>query len=414
MFLFVVSVLVALIVSALCSLAEAVLLSLTPSQVADLSNKNPQAGQVWRSFKTNIERPIAFILILNTSAHTIGASIAGSQFDELWGDEWIWLFSLVFTFAMLQFTEILPKGLGVRFNRKLASYIAGPLSAMVHVSLPLIKLVHWVNAPFNIERAKPGQPSTTEEIRALASMARLSSEISGLQEYVIRGASRLSQTKIRQVMIPVEQVSFLSTSQSLEQALTSAENDSHTRFPVCKGIDRCEIVGYVNFKDMVTLARKKPDSPSIESVLRSIPFISPDDSVADRLRTFIEQHIHIAAVKDEKGQVLGLVTLEDLLEEVVGEVEDEFDRLPRDIQQVPPNTWIAGGGVPVSQVAVKLEISLTDPEGNLSRWLGTKLKQPYKSGQAYIEADHTFTVRRIRRGHIFDVIIQKQNLSLKA
>ena len=87
---------------------------------------------------------------------------------------------------------------------------------------------------------------------------------------------------------------------------------------------------------MVTLARKKPDSPSIESVLRSIPFISPEDSVADRLRTFIEQHIHIAAVKDEKGQILGLVTLEDLLEEVVGEVEDEFDRLPRDIQQVPP------------------------------------------------------------------------------
>ena len=250
MFLFVVSVLVALIVSALCSLAEAVLLSLTPSQVAELSIKNPRVGQVWRSFKTNIERPIAFILILNTSAHTIGASIAGSQFDELWGDEWIWLFSLVFTFAMLQLTEILPKGLGVRFNRKLASYIAGPLSAMVHVSLPLIKLVHWVNAPFNIKKTKPGQPSTTEEIRALASMARLSSEISGLQEYVIRGASRLSQTKIRQVMIPVEQVSFLSTSQSLEQALTSAENDSHTRFPVCKGSrsvrDRriCEFQGH--------------------------------------------------------------------------------------------------------------------------------------------------------------------------
>jgi CBS domain containing-hemolysin-like protein len=131
MFIFVVSVLVALIVSAMCSLAEAVLLSLTPSQVADLSNKNPKAGQIWRTFKTNIERPIAFILILNTSAHTIGASIAGSQFDELWGDEWIWLFSLIFTFAMLQFTEILPKGFGVRFNRKIAPYIAGPLSAMV-------------------------------------------------------------------------------------------------------------------------------------------------------------------------------------------------------------------------------------------------------------------------------------------
>ena len=307
MFLFGVSVLVALIVSALGSLAEAVLLSLTPSQVADLSNKNPEAGQVWRPFKTNIERPIAFILILNTSAHTIGAFIAGSQFDKLRGDEWIWLFSLVFTFARLQFTESLPKGLGVRFNRKLASYIAGPLSAMVYVTLPLIKLVHWVNAPFNIGRAKPGQPSTTEEIRALASMARLSSEISGLQEYVIRGASRLTQTKIRQVMIPVEQVSFLSTSQSLEQVLTSAENDSHTRFPVCKGTDRCEIVGYVKTGD---LDGKNPTLLSKACFARFL--ISPEDSVADRLRTLIEQHIHIAAVKDEKGQVLGLVTLENL------------------------------------------------------------------------------------------------------
>jgi len=215
-------------------------------------------------------------------------------------------------------------------------------------------------------------------------------------------------------MIPVKQVSFLSTSQSLEQALTPAENDSHTRFPACKGVDRCEIVGYVNFKDLVSLARKKPDAPSIEGVLRTISFVSPEDSVANRLRTFIEQQIHIAAVKEENGQVLGLVTLEDLLEEVVGEVEDEFDRLPRDIQHVPPGTWVVGGGVTVSQVAAKLEINLTDPEGNLGRWLGAKLKQPYKSGQAYFEADHSFTVRRIRRGHIFDVIIQKQNLSLKA
>jgi CBS domain containing-hemolysin-like protein len=239
MFLFVVGVLVALIVSALCSLAEAVLLSLTLSQVADLSIKNPRVGQVWRSFKTNIERPIAFILILNTSAHTI----------------------------------------------------ALPLPA----------------------------PSSTK---------------SGV--------------------------------------------------------------------------RKKPDSPFIKACFARFPL------VADRLRTFIEQHIHIVAVKDEKGQILGLVTPEDFLEEVVGEVEDEFDRLPRDIQQVPPSTWIAGGGVPVSQVAAKLEISLPDPEGNLGRWLGAKLKPPYKPGQAYLEADHTFTVRRVRRGHIFDVIIQKQNPSLKA
>jgi Mg2+/Co2+ transporter CorB len=150
MTIFVISVFLALSISAMCSIAEAVLLSLTPSQMADISAKNPKVGLIWKSFKTNIDRPIAFILILNTAAHTIGASVAGAQFDKIWGDKWIWLFSLFLTFAMLQFSEILPKSLGVYFNRRIAPYLARPLAVIVYETLPLIKLLHWINFPFKI------------------------------------------------------------------------------------------------------------------------------------------------------------------------------------------------------------------------------------------------------------------------
>ena len=169
MALFVFSVCLALLVSALCSLVEATLLSLTPSQVAQLSQGHPKLGAIWQDFKSRIDRPIAAILLINTAAHTIGASIAGSQFDQLFGDEWILVFSLVFTYLMLQFTEILPKTLGVKHNRFLALLIARPLAAAVTVLAPVLYLVQWV--PFKGRRRNETTPAA-EEIAALAGLAR--------------------------------------------------------------------------------------------------------------------------------------------------------------------------------------------------------------------------------------------------
>ena len=154
MLLLVAGVLTALLISFLCSLFEAVLLSLTPVQIADISTSRPRLGSIWQGFKANIERPITVILVLNSSAITIGAAIGGSQFNKLFGGKWIWLFSLVFTFAVLQFAEILPKIIGVRFNRTLAGIIVKPLTIAITVFEPIIKLVEWLNKPFS---AKAGR-----------------------------------------------------------------------------------------------------------------------------------------------------------------------------------------------------------------------------------------------------------------
>ncbi len=402
MTVFVAAVAVALGVSFICSLMEAALLSLTPSQVADLSARHARIGSIWRGFKNNIERPIAVILILNTAAHTIGASVAGAQFDELFGDQWIWLFSLLFTFAMLQYTEILPKTLGVHFNQTVAVWIARPLVLAIRLFTPVIHVLHLLNRPFEGRRTNKRAPATLEEITSLAMMARLAEHIGPRQERIINRATKLSQTSVQQVMIPLEQVSMLSTAQSLHQALVTAHIDAHTRFPVCEGDDRSRVIGYVNFKEMIYYMSTNPSDPSLKGIIRPVHFVEPESSASDLLNTFIDQHEHMAIVRDTQGRCLGLITLEDLIEELVGELEDEFDRLPRHIHALSGGTWMFGGGVPAREVTVKLGAPAVAAIGTLAAWLERELGQPPKPGQVLRHEGVEFVVRRVRRGRVFE------------
>ncbi len=405
MTLLIVSLLVALGVSFLCSVLEAVVLSVAPSQIAAISIKKPKLGAIWLGFKTHIQRPIALILILNTAAHTIGATVAGAQFSGLFGHKWIWLFSLVFTFVMVQFTEILPKTLGVRFNRELAGVIAVPLNSVVTVLMPLLRFVHWINRPFEAKRSSSAFAATAEEIAALAGLARLSNEISFHQERIIKGASHLARHKVHEVMIPAEQVAFLSTSQTLAEAVIAAHMDIHTRFPVCEKNDKNNIVGYVNFKEMIYFMRTNPQDPSFRGIIRPVHFASPDGSAADLLQVFVEQHIHIAIVRDEKNVTLGFVTLEDLVEELVGEIEDEFDKLPRMFHALSGGTWMVGGGVNMTEIAKGLSNPRLEGSEKLSVWLANGLGRLPKPGDIYRQAGVEFAVRRVRRGKVFEVAV---------
>ncbi len=403
MTIFIASLAVALCVSFFCSLVEAALLSLTPSQVADLSSRHPAIGAIWRRFKSNIERPIAVILTLNTAAHTIGAAVAGSQFDDLFGEQWIWLFSLLFTFAMLQYTEILPKTLGVYFNQTIAMWAARPLSVLVKVFTPVIHVLQFLNRPFEGRRAEKRAPSTLEEIASLAMMARDSKHIGAHQEQIISRATKLSQTNARQIMIPVEQVSMLSREQSMMDALIAAHIDAHTRFPVCQDGDRNRIVGYVNFKELVYYMRTNPRDPSMQGIIRPVHFVEPGAMVPDILKVFVDQHEHMAIVRDSANRCLGLITMEDIIEELVGDIQDEFDRLPRHVHSLSGGTWMFGGGVPAAEVVAKLGGLPVPAGGSLAAWLARQLEQPPKPGQAIRHDGIEFVVRRVRRGRIFEV-----------
>ena len=342
--IFLISVLGALSISALCSLLEATLLSLSASQIASISASRPRIGAVWQRFKTDIERPIAAILILNTAAHTIGASVAGAQFDQLFGDEWIWAFSLIFTFLMLQFTEILPKGAGVRYNRRVAVWMAQPLTLLVYVMRPIVILVHGINRLFGWGRsAVESAPATMEEITALAGLARLSKEISTDQERIIKRGMRLSQLKVRDVMRPRVEIDALDIDTPPDEVVGAAAMSGFARVPIYEG-NLDNIIGFIYNKDILrqlhlgwTIEPRKMLHPAI---------LVPETLRLDQLlELFREKRTQMAIVLDEYGGTEGLVTVEDVLEELVGEIHDEHRDQQPEIVRRDDGSWLVDGTV---------------------------------------------------------------------
>ena len=405
MLTFILAVSITLAVSFVCSVCEAVILSLSPAQIAELDNRDGIPGGPWTDFKHNSERPIAVILAVNTSAHTIGAAVAGAAFDEAFEGGGLWIFSIVFTFLMLQFTEILPKTLGVRYNFPLAKRLEPFLVVLVKLFHPLIVVIRWVNRPFEGRKGKGSGPANIDEITALAGLARISNQISSHQEHIIKTASRLSMTKVQTVMIPVEQLVVFSSKTSLMDAVVAAHIDAHTRFPICEDGNPHRVLGYVNFKEMIYSLRTNPKDPTLTGIMHPMHFVSAQTPVADLLKFFVDEHEHMAIVRSDDGKTLGLVTLEDILEELLGSMESEFDRVPHYIHPLSSGMWIVGGGSPISELAARLGKTFPDARGAISNWLTQRLGRTPKAGDTVRVDGCEFLVRRTRRGKVFEAAV---------
>ena len=381
------SVVIAIFFSHCCSLMEAALLSISPSQVAELNRTFPRAGKCLMTLKQDIDKPLAVILIINTAAHTIGAAEAGASLNALYPHNAtaMSIFSLVFTLLMVQYTELLPKTLGVRFN---------------------IKVTQWINKPF--ERRKPEKPTTAEEISALASLARSTQSISSRQERIIKMVPHLSEKSARDVMIDVENISFLTADQTLTDAMNSTANDYHTRYPVCEEDNKNEVLGYVNFKELVAIHRSHPGTVKVNDILRPVPFSEPDDTAAELLEHLTMQNCHITIVRDPAtNTTLGLVTLEDIIEELIGDLDDEFDPLPRTFYSPGENFWVVGGGVPLRLLARDTHLDLPLRAEPVGVWVSRILDRPVRVGDVIRHGNAEFYVRKIRRGQAWEFNLKR-------
>ncbi|MDD3153304.1 MAG: CNNM domain-containing protein [Victivallaceae bacterium] len=406
MTLLIFSVVFALVISHLCSLLEAALLSLTPSQLATIDRRNPKTGFLCRQMKQNIDRSIAVILIVNTAAHTIGAAVAGAEFGRLYGNHWLWVFTLAFTLVMVQYTEILPKTIGVRFNTSIMARAARPLNFMTMFFAPLIAMVGLLNRPFEFRR-KGKEPSTADEISALAAVARNRQQISSRQERIIRAVPQLSATTARQVMLPIDNVSFISTDQSLSDAISKVGVDFHTRYPVCRGNDRNDVLGYVNFKELVAVYRAAPETARLGDLVRPIGFSEPDECVAELLERFATQRCHMAIVRGADQKSLGLVTMEDIVEELMGDLDDEFDPLPRTFYSPSEHLWVVGGGISLAQLGRETNLELPRRAEPVSKWFIRMLGRVPRGGDSYRVGNAEFCVRKLRRGSVLEFNVRK-------
>ena len=315
----------AIIISAFCSIIEAVLYSVPQSQVEVMASSGKKSGLILKKLKKNIQQPITAILTLNTIANTMGAAVAGASAAVVFGEENLVWFSVFFTLIILLFSEILPKTAGVAYARILATWIAIPLNGLVKIMSPLIWLCQAVT--HLIPRQEKEALVSIEEIQAVAVLGRKSGEIEPQQEKVIANILKLQDKTVRQVMTPRTVVFSLSEHLTISEALKQKEQWSrHSRVPVFDK-DQDDVVGVVLSRNVLLSLSEGNKQQKLSELMQPVHFV-PEAAPLNRiLIEFFEHRIHLFVVVDEYGGVTGVISLEDIIEEIVGrEIIDESDK----------------------------------------------------------------------------------------
>jgi putative hemolysin len=295
--------------------------------------------------------------------------------------------------------ELVPKVFALRNKEWVCLKLSRPMAWFSYSVWPAVWLLeNLVSLIMSWGERKWGQADATtraeeaalHELRAAAAEARMSRMIGRREEGIIVSASHLAATRLRQIMLPAEYIGMLVADQSLAEALVAAHQDMHTRFPVTEESGNPQrIIGYANFKDIVSALRLAPGEPSLRNLVRPLRSFREDTSAADCLEQMMRERNHIALVRDAQGKVVGLITLEDIVEELVGEIHDEFDRLPAFVSRLGQG-WVAGGFVPLTQLrdvtGIDLQPLSEKPIYTLSDWIVERLGHPPRGGEE-IEAD---------------------------
>lgn len=327
---------IALGVSFLCSVLEAVLLSVTPSYVAVGLEKRQRSAKLWQHYKGNVERALAAILSLNTIAHTGGAAGVGAQATKIFGEAYLGIVSAVLTLLILIFSEIIPKTLGTLYWRKLA-----PLCAQI------LKLVEWSMYPLVIlaqvltrlmsSGAHHGSVSR-EEIAALANVGVNEGVLTEEESGVIQSMVGLHKLTARDIMTPRPVIFSLDAKQSVADVLAANESIRFSRIPVYAD-NADNIIGFVRKDDLLSAAVKGEQASLVSAYKRNVLSVPSNQALLVLLRSMTLADHQMALVVNEYGDVLGLVTMEDLVETMLGlEIVDETDHCP-DMQVLARELW---------------------------------------------------------------------------
>jgi CBS domain containing-hemolysin-like protein len=322
-----VSVVAAVVVSAFCSLSEAALYSVPWSWIEQLRKQGRSSGELLFSLRSNVEKPITAILTLNTIASTAGAAVAGAAGVAVFGPEELWLFTAGFTVLILVFGEILPKTMGVAYNRPVSVVIAVPIKYMMLVLLPII----WAGGLLGklVAGRRKDPLSSEEDLRAVVSLTRREGVIKPLEELSIKNILSLDRKTASDIMTPRTVVFSLPAQMTVDQARGVGRGVwPHSRIPVYDDEDPENIVGIVYRREVLEALANDQDDIRLGDLMKPVRFVL-DTMTLDRvLVKFLESRMHLFVVLDEYGGVSGVVSLEDVLEEILGkEIIDETDQV---------------------------------------------------------------------------------------
>jgi putative hemolysin len=347
-----------LLVSFLCSILEAVLLSITHSYVALLQERGVAAGDLLARMRSNIDEPIAAILTLNTIAHTVGAAVGGALALRIFGDAWIALFSAALTLAILVFSEILPKTIGATYWQRLGIPAAYVLRALVVLLRPILIPLAWFNRLITPRRQ--GAPIVSRaELEILAGIGRREGTLAEDEWRVVSNIINLSEVRVSDVMTPRTRIAGVDITDGVAGAREVLRETGHRRLPVYEDtVDH--VIGIITVRDI--LRAEDENLEDLRTLVRPVRFVPETKLVGALIREMRRDRISIAVVIDEFGGTAGIVTLEDLVEEIVGEIRDEHDPDFESIRPLKDGTFAIAGTTGIEEVNERLQMELTDDE----------------------------------------------------
>jgi CBS domain containing-hemolysin-like protein len=334
--LLIVYIALAIGVSFLCSIMEAVLLSVSPAYIGVLETEKPGVAARLRELKSDVDRPLAAILTLNTVAHTIGAAGAGAEAAAYFGNGAIGIFSALLTLGILVLSEIIPKTLGAVYWRGLAPTVARMLKPLIYFMYPLVLMSQWF-AKLLTRGEKEGDVSR-EELAALADIGAEEGVFRDGEARLFKSLLRFESLRVSDVMTPrTVVVAFPET--ATVQELAEAKRP-FSRYPIYSN-SRDDITGYVLLSDALAKVGDDAHDTPLGQLRRELVAVPENRSLLEVFEDLVEGGEHIALVIDEYGGTEGIATLEDVIETLIGvEITDETDTT-EDMQVLARNRWRA-------------------------------------------------------------------------
>lgn len=328
--------LLALVISFLCSIMESVLLSTSPSYLI----VKKESGVVWAEpfikLKANIDKPLSAILSLNTVAHTVGAAGVGAQAVAVFGEAYFGVISAVLTILILVFTEIIPKTIGARYWKKLSAFSYYSIKIMIIVTYPLVVLSAIITRVFSKNHQE--QSVSKEDIAALASIGASEGLFSEKENIIIQNVLRLKNVKVNAIMTPRVVVAIANENLNLSEFLKNKDYLKYSRIPIYSGSED-NITGYVFRQTVFEKLAEDQHSLLLKDVKRKIVIAPYNLTLFGLWETLLKEKEHIALIVDEYGGMDGIVTMEDIIETLLGlEIVDEKDTVT-DMQKFARDRW---------------------------------------------------------------------------
>ncbi|MGB1298176.1 MAG: CNNM domain-containing protein [Psychrobium sp.] len=329
---------IALFFSFICSIAESVILSVSQGQVALLEKEGRPSGKILAKLKQDLDKPLAAILTLNTVAHTVGAAGVGAQAAAVFGESYLGVISAVLTILILFISEIIPKTLGATYAKELAPVTAHVLRYMIMVLNPIIVICELVTK--YLVRHKPQFDFSRDEFTAMAEIGEKQGTIDSHEAQILQNLMMLQDLKIKSAMTPSTVIFSDEINTTVEAFFLEHQKVRFSRIPVYEKSSH-DIVGFVLRSDLLLAQARGNTDTTIGNYLREMPTLLETMTLSHAMRELLSKKDHMALIVNEYGTVRGVITLEDILETLIGrEIIDEGDK-DIDMQKLAKKLWKA-------------------------------------------------------------------------